>query len=120
VTNVARTSIAEPAEQATGARNTTSRRSIAEPAEQATGARNTTSRTSIAEPAEQATGGPNTCVTCGDVAVPMRVMRTGADGLADCIGEDGETAQVDLALLDAAPGDEVLVHACVAIQRLGS
>ena len=77
-------------------------------------------RTSIAEPAEQATGGRNTCLTCGDVAIPMRVVRTGGDdGLADCMTEDGDAASVDVSLLDGArPGDEVLVHACVAIQRL--
>ena len=77
-------------------------------------------RTSIAEPAEQATVGRSSCITCGDVAIPMRVLRTGEDGLADCVTEDGETAKVELALVDAAPGDEVLVHACVAIQRLGA
>ena len=69
-------------------------------------------RTSIAEPA--------VCITCGDVAVPMRVLRVGDDGLADCVTEEGEASQVELALVDAAPGDEVLVHACVAIQRLGA
>jgi hypothetical protein len=77
-------------------------------------------RTSIAEPAEQATVGRNgpSCITCGDVAIPMRVMKTGNDGLAECTTETGETSQVDLALVDAAPGDDVLVHACVAIQVL--
>ena len=77
-------------------------------------------RTSIAEPAEQATVGRNTvsCITCGDVAIPMRVIRTGADGLADCVTDDGEPSQVELSLIDAEPGDRVLVHACVAIQRL--
>ena len=60
------------------------------------------------------------CITCGDVAVPMRVLRVGDDGLADCVTEEGEASQVELALVDAAPGDEVLVHACVAIQRLGA
>ena len=68
--------------------------------------------------AEQATVGRNSCLTCGDVAVPMRVMRAGDDGLADCVAEDGQESQVDLGLVDAVPGDEVLVHACVAIQRL--
>ena len=75
-------------------------------------------RTSIAEPAEQATVGRNTCLTCGDVAIPMRVVRTGDDGLADCVTADGQTSQVELALVEAGPGDEVLVHACVAIQLL--
>ena len=60
------------------------------------------------------------CITCGDVAIAMRVVRTGADGLADCVTEDGAMSQVDLALVDAAEGDEVLVHACVAIQRIGA
>ena len=59
-----------------------------------------------------------TCITCGDVAIPMRVLRAGDDGLADCVTEDGRTAQVEIALVDAQPGDEVLVHACVAIRRL--
>ena len=63
------------------------------------------------------TGGP-VCITCGDVAIPMRVVRAGDDGLADCVAEDGQTSQVELALVDAGPGDEVLVHACVAIQTL--
>jgi hydrogenase maturation factor len=60
------------------------------------------------------------CITCGDVAIPMRVISTGGDdGLADCVGEDGETAAVDLGLVDGVvAGDNVLVHACVAIQRL--
>jgi hydrogenase expression/formation protein HypC len=60
------------------------------------------------------------CITCGDVAVPMRVVRIGGeDGLAECVTEDGEAAAVDLGLVeDAAVGDAVLVHACVAIQRL--
>jgi hydrogenase maturation factor len=59
------------------------------------------------------------CITCGDVAVAMRVIRTGGeDGLADCVSEDGETAAVDVGLVDVVPGDAVLVHACVAIQRI--
>ena len=69
-------------------------------------------RTSIA--------GRDTCITCGDVAIRMRVIRTGEDGLADCVTADGQTSQVELALVDAGPGDEVLVHACVAIQGLGA
>ena len=75
-------------------------------------------RTSIAEPAEQATVGRNACITCGDVAIPMRVVATSADGLADCVTDQGEHTEVDVALVDARPGDTVLVHACVAIRRL--
>jgi hydrogenase maturation factor len=58
------------------------------------------------------------CITCGDVAIPMRVVRTGEEGLADCVTDDGQASAVDLSLVDARPGDEVLVHACVAIQVL--
>ncbi len=65
------------------------------------------------------TGAP-ACITCGDVAVPMRVVRAGDDGLADCVTDDGDASTVDISLVEAAPGDEVLVHACVAIQRLGA
>jgi hydrogenase maturation factor len=59
------------------------------------------------------------CITCGDVAIPMRVVRTGGeDGLADCVTEDGDESAVDVGLVDVNVGDHVLVHACVAIQRL--
>ena len=65
------------------------------------------------------TDGP-VCITCGDVAVEMQVVGTdGEDGLADCVTDQGDVAAVDVVLLDAvAPGDRVLVHACVAIRRL--
>jgi hydrogenase maturation factor len=75
-------------------------------------------RTSIAEPAEQATDEPISCITCGDVALPMRVLALGDDGLARCVTEAGASSDVDVSLVDAAPGDDVLVHACVAIRRL--
>jgi hydrogenase maturation factor len=65
------------------------------------------------------TGAP-ACITCGDVAIPMRVVRTGLeDGLAECVTADGQASEVDLGVVgEVRPGDEVLVHACVAIQRL--
>jgi len=58
------------------------------------------------------------CITCGDVAIPMRVISTGDDGFAQCLADDGQPSSVDVTLVDVAPGDEVLVHACVAIQVL--
>ena len=60
------------------------------------------------------------CLTCGDVAVPMRVVMTGGeDGLATCTTEAGDTEEVDVGLVDGVtPGDAVLVHARVALQRL--
>jgi hydrogenase maturation factor len=64
------------------------------------------------------------CITCGDVAVPMRVVRTdAADGLAWCRAAEhaAEPAAslVDVTLVGAlAPGDLVLVHAGAALARL--
>jgi hydrogenase expression/formation protein HypC len=56
------------------------------------------------------------CVTCGDEAVPMRVVEV--RGLeAVCIDDRGaqhERIAVDL-VEPVAPGDRVLVHAGVAI-----
>jgi hydrogenase maturation factor len=61
------------------------------------------------------------CITCGDVAVPMRVMRIDPEaGLALCATEAGETSEVEVGLVDpVGEGDTLLVHACVALQRLG-
>ena len=57
-----------------------------------------------------------TCITCGDVAVPMRVIEVDdARGLALCEAAGGERSTVEIALVDAGPGDDVLVHAGTAI-----
>ena len=55
------------------------------------------------------TGAP-VCQTCGDVAIPMRVVQTGEDGLADCVDDHGRHSQVELALAatGSAPGSSVL------------
>jgi hydrogenase expression/formation protein HypC len=59
------------------------------------------------------------CITCGDVAVAMRVVEIGADGLAECVTPEGLRSDVEIGLLEGVSvGDDVLVHACVAIQRL--
>ena len=60
------------------------------------------------------------CVTCGDEGVPMRVLKLDAPrGLAVCADAAGSTGEVDLGLVTGVgPGDEVLVHAGVAIARL--
>ena len=66
-----------------------------------------------------ATGGcedPRHCITCSDDAVAMRVLaidETRALGL--CEDAQGSRCTVELALVDARPGDEVLVHAGTAI-----
>jgi len=56
------------------------------------------------------------CITCGDVGIPMRVLEVDeARGLALCEDADGARSTVEIALVDAGPGDEVLVHAGTAI-----
>ena len=60
------------------------------------------------------------CITCGDVAIPMSVMRLdGERGLALCADNDGnsETVEIDL-VAPVAPGDKILVHAGTAIASL--
>jgi hydrogenase assembly chaperone HypC/HupF len=64
--------------------------------------------------------GSTHCITCGDVAIPMNVMRMDEErGLALCADEDGnsETVETDL-VAPVAPGDTLLVHAGTAIARL--
>lgn len=55
------------------------------------------------------------CVTCSDEAVPVRVLRLLDGGLADVDVGNGRVEQVSVALVDAAVGDTVLVHAKEAI-----
>lgn len=61
------------------------------------------------------------CITCGDVAVPLRVVGSGADpGLALCAAADGREETVEVSLLaPVAVGEELLVHAGTAIARVG-
>ena len=61
------------------------------------------------------------CITCGDHAVPMRVVKVdGARALALCEDEDGERASVEIALVEpVSDGDCLLVHAGTALQVLG-
>jgi D-sedoheptulose 7-phosphate isomerase len=58
------------------------------------------------------------CVTCSDAAVPVRVLRLLGDGLALVETEAGPE-EVSVALVEAEPGDVVLVHAkeAIAVQR---
>ena len=62
------------------------------------------------------------CITCGDVALPMRVRRVdAARGLALCEDGDGARASVETALVEpVAPGDVLLVHAGTAIAHEAS
>ncbi|HEY7103475.1 MAG TPA: HypC/HybG/HupF family hydrogenase formation chaperone [Mycobacteriales bacterium] len=60
------------------------------------------------------------CITCGDVAVALEVLEVvGAD--ARCRDADGREELVATELVGpVAPGDRLLVHAKVALERLGS
>jgi hydrogenase expression/formation protein HypC len=54
------------------------------------------------------------CVTCSDQAVPMTVLGLVEPDLA-MAGAGGVAEEVSVALVDAAVGDTVLVHAKEAI-----
>lgn len=60
------------------------------------------------------------CITCGDEAVAMEVLRVAEErGLALCADRDGDRSSVEIALvLPVAAGDTLLVHAGTAIARL--
>ncbi len=60
------------------------------------------------------------CITCGDVAVALTVVRVdGGRGLALCGDRGGGSETVEIGLVaPVAPGDRVLVHAGTAIARL--
>jgi hydrogenase maturation factor len=58
------------------------------------------------------------CITCSDDGVPMRVLRIRDDALALCEDAEGSRHAVELALVDAGTGDQVLVHAGVALVTL--
>ncbi len=58
------------------------------------------------------------CITCGDVAVPLTVVSV-QDSDAHCRDEQGREELVATELVgDVRPGQRVLVHAGVAIERL--
>ena len=58
------------------------------------------------------------CITCSDEAVQVRVVRLLDAGLA--VVDTGQgTEEVSVALVDAAAGDTVLVHAKEAIAVVG-
>ena len=56
------------------------------------------------------------CITCGDVAVPLRVVALGDDAFAVCRDERGAIEEVDVSLVESVEeGDLLLVHARVAL-----
>lgn len=62
--------------------------------------------------------GDEVCITCSDVAVPVRVLALHPNDLALVRTEEGTDEEVSVALVDASVGDTVLVHAKEALARL--
>lgn len=61
------------------------------------------------------------CITCGDVAVEMTVLRVDEErGLALCEGSDGARETVEIELVEQVRlADRLLVHAGTAISHVG-
>jgi hydrogenase maturation factor len=58
------------------------------------------------------------CITCGDEGIPVRVVEL-RDGLAVCADHELVSHQVAIDLVEpVAIGDELLVHAGVAIAHI--
>ncbi len=56
------------------------------------------------------------CITCGDEAVPLKVLEVEPTGLALCENADGERTEIEVALVGpVGPGDAILAHAGTAI-----
>jgi hypothetical protein len=62
------------------------------------------------------------CITCGDIAVSMTVLRADEQRrLALCAAAGGGRETVETELVGSVvPGDELLVHAGTALQRLAA
>jgi hydrogenase maturation factor len=65
--------------------------------------------------------GEEHCITCGDQGIEMRVAAApDAVGIASCQDADGGRSDVDVLLVEpVVPGELLLVHAGVAIGRVG-
>jgi hydrogenase maturation factor len=59
------------------------------------------------------------CITCGDEAIAMKVLRVDRErGLALCADPGGVRSSVETALVEPVePGESLLVHAGTAIGR---
>ena len=60
---------------------------------------------------------PQHCVTCSDEAVAARVRSVDGLEAVIAVGEDTERVAIDL-VADAHPGDLLLCHAGIALERL--
>ena len=59
------------------------------------------------------------CITCGDIAVEVTVLRLLPDELALVDTGQGTEEQISVALIPATAGDTILVHAGEAIAVVG-
>ncbi len=60
------------------------------------------------------------CITCSDEGIPLRVVGRGSEGLTLCADPEGRVSEVEADLIDGvAEGDVLLVHAGVALVRIG-
>ncbi len=59
------------------------------------------------------------CITCGDEAVPMQVLKVDSQrGLALCSDPGAARSSVEIALVEpVSPGEVLLVHAGTALGR---
>jgi hydrogenase maturation factor len=63
------------------------------------------------------TGDPDRCITCGDVAVAAKVVAV--DGATAVVAAEGRSEQVGVELVaPVQPGDVLLCHAGIALERL--
>lgn len=60
---------------------------------------------------------PETCVTCGDVAITAEVVELEESEALVRAGEAVERVGIDL-VPDARPGDVLLCHAGIALERV--
>jgi hydrogenase maturation factor len=59
------------------------------------------------------------CITCGDEALPARVLQVNEAEWMAVVAVNGQTTDVDVSLVDeVAVGDVLLVHGGVALGRL--
>jgi len=59
------------------------------------------------------------CVTCSDEALPVRVLRIDQETGLALVSVKDTTEEIDISLVeDVAPGDMLLAHGGVAIERL--
>ncbi len=59
------------------------------------------------------------CITCSDEAIPVRVVSVDEAAGYALVAVQGAEEEVDISLVEGiAPGDTLLVHGGVALQRL--